>query len=184
MQIVEDYTAFLQAINQILVSKGRTMTVWPVVHIACDFRWVEQPLEGPPLRPTNQAPRAERPSPYGAGGVTPWSSASGSSGSAGPWGRATWSTTSWNAAPEIDTYPKWQYQGSKKRRWTDYDATCQEQLELAFTNGLASLDLTIDGWEYTVWFQSPSDTMQQVSMNTGTARGVRRLTGPPAPELD
>ena len=66
---------------------------------------------------------------------------------------------------------KWQYQGGKKRKWTDYDDECQEKLDYAAYAAKETADLTIDDWFYTVTFEN----MEQYSHEHGTIRYVRQV---------
>jgi hypothetical protein len=66
---------------------------------------------------------------------------------------------------------KWQYQGGKKRKWTDYDDECQEKLDYAAYAAKETADLMIDDWFYTVTFEN----MQQYSHEHGTIRYVRQV---------
>jgi hypothetical protein len=66
---------------------------------------------------------------------------------------------------------KWQYQGGKKRKWTDYDMEFQEDLDYAAYSARESVDLIIDQWRYTVNFEK----MQQYLHEVGTIRNVRQV---------
>jgi hypothetical protein len=93
----------------------------------------------------------------------------------------TWSAApSWSAAPE-DTFPIWQFEGGKKHKWTNYDAYSQEQLEHAFANNIARVELVIDNWPYTVEL---TDNMTQISGISGARRRVRRLSEAALKEAD
>ena len=72
------------------------------------------------------------------------------------------------------TFIKWQFEGGKKMKWTDYDVDSSEVLEMAYSEGRPTCDLEIDEWLYVIDFSS----MSQLSMETGKTRRVRRLTEP------
>jgi len=74
-----------------------------------------------------------------------------------------------------EEYPKWQFHGGKKMRWTDYDADSSAALEMAYSAGRDQCDLEIDEWVYSINFAN----MRQWSEETGKTRGVRRLTEAP-----
>ena len=74
-----------------------------------------------------------------------------------------------------DEYPKWQFQGGKKMRWTDYDADSSAALEMAYSSGRDQCDVEIQEWIYTINFEH----MTQFSEETGKTRGEPRDAVPP-----
>ena len=66
----------------------------------------------------------------------------------------------------------WQYEGGKKKKWTEYDDPVQEDIEQAFQdNNRGTYDLFFQEWGYTLDFSN----MSQKSLDTGTLRAIRRV---------
>jgi len=169
------YDTTWRAVKAILYNQGLRSASMPSLHMTCDLTWSQVMLV--PQGSDWTAARTYRSSPYGR-------SASSSGTSAGPLPRSRndWRTASsisprpWNTTEEIaEEYPKWQFQGGKKMRWTDYDADSSAALEMAYSSGRDQCDLEIDNWIYRISFAD----MRQLSEETGKERGVRRLTEPP-----
>jgi hypothetical protein len=76
-----------------------------------------------------------------------------------------------------EEFPRWEFRGGKAKRlkWMAYYREPCEMLEAAFELRCKTLTLTIDGWQYEVDLVN----LTQRSVETGTRRDVRRLTGPP-----
>ena len=168
------YDTTWRAVKDILFKQGIRTVSMPTLHMSCELLWTEHTLLPPrPDRPQASFPRAtpyDRPS-RSAGSWQRWSGhghdwrTSSSSASAEPW--TTVETVE-------EKYPKWQFEGGKKMKWTDYDADSSEALEMAYLSGRPTCDLEIDEWLYSIDFLC----MTQLSTETGKKRGVRRLTEP------
>jgi hypothetical protein len=65
----------------------------------------------------------------------------------------------------------WQYEGGKKRMWSDYDDETMTLMESAYQMQQQVLKLRYGDWEYTINFEH----MTQTSDTTGMVRGVQRL---------
>lgn len=77
---------------------------------------------------------------------------------------------------DADEYPQWQYKsGKNKKKWSAYDHDSNQLLEEAHSRGIGTVLLKREEWTYMIHFVGD---FQQVSLDTGTRREVRRLTGP------
>ncbi len=111
-------------------------------------------------------------------GVSASSAADGWNATAGPSASDSVGTTTRDSRyMDEEEYPRWEFRGgkAKKLKWMAYYREPCEMLEAAFELRYKTLTLTIDDWHYEIDLVN----LKQRSVQTGTCRDVRRLTGPP-----
>ena len=129
---------------------------------------------------TYMQPHADFNQPPGRGvSASSAAGADGRNATAGPSASGSVGTTTRDSRyMDEEEFPRWEFRGGKAKRlkWMAFYREPCEMLEAAFELRCKTLTLTIDEWQYEIDLVN----LTQRSVETGTCRDVRRLTGPPA----